>query len=322
MSIEKINQGDQLSQSADLVNDNIDKLKMLFPEIVTEGRIDFKVLQQVLGEELEEEEEYYRFTWAGKSQARREAHKPSTGTLRPAKEESLDWDTTENMYIEGDNLEVLKLMQKSYAGKIKMIYIDPPYNTGKDFVYKDNYKDNLKNYQEITGQIDSEGNKTATNSDSDGRYHSNWLNMMYPRLRLARNLLKENGVIFMSIDDNEIDNLKKIAEDIFGEDNFISTIAWRKSDNQANIGDFARVKEYIICIARNKDTLELYKLPLTEKAKNEYRYEDENGKFRRSILLHKTRGRHFYEITTKSGNILNFWPLSCFIEASINSLKL
>jgi adenine-specific DNA-methyltransferase len=157
MIIEKIEKKDNLSQSANIVQNNINKLKTLFPEIVTEGKIDFNVLQEVLGENLEEAEEYYRFTWAGKAQARREAHKPSTGTLRPAKEESLDWDTTQNMYIEGDNLEVLKLMQKSYAGKIKMIYIDPPYNTGKDFVYKDNYKDNLKNYQEVTGQVDSEG---------------------------------------------------------------------------------------------------------------------------------------------------------------------
>ena len=246
MPIEKINQGDQLSQSADLVNDNIDKLKMLFPEIVTEGRIDFKVLQQVLGEELEEAEEYYRFTWAGKSQARREAHKPSTGTLRPAKEESLDWDTTQNMYIEGDNLEVLKLMQKSYAGKIKMIYIDPPYNTGKDFVYKDNYKDNLKNYQEVTGQIDSDGNKISTNSDSDGRYHSNWLNMMYPRLRLARNLLKDDGVIFMSIDDNELENLKKISDEIFGEENFIAQIMPIVNPGGRDYNQIAVTHEYLI----------------------------------------------------------------------------
>ena len=182
MAIDKISSEDKQSSSKDLVQENIEQLKKLFPEIVTEGKIDFKTLQQVLGEEIEDKEEFYRFTWAGKSQARREAHKPSTGTLRPAKKESLDWDTTQNMYIEGDNLEVLKLLQKSYAGKIKMIYIDPPYNTGKDFIYKDNYKDNLKNYQEVTGQIDSEGNKTSTNSDSDGRYHSNWLNMMYPRL--------------------------------------------------------------------------------------------------------------------------------------------
>ena len=250
MPIEKINQGDQLSQSADLVNDNIDKLKMLFPEIVTEGRIDFKALQQVLGEELEEEEEYYRFTWAGKSQARREAHKPSTGTLRPAKEESLDWDTTQNMYIEGDNLEVLKLLQKSYAGKVKMIYIDPPYNTGKDFVYKDNYKDNLKNYQEVTGQIDSEGNKTSTNSDSDGRYHSNWLNMMYPRLRLARNLLKDDGVIFMSIDDNELENLKKVGNEIFGEENFVANIIWRGGKRNAAKW-ISNSHEYMVFFAKN-----------------------------------------------------------------------
>jgi adenine-specific DNA-methyltransferase len=258
MSIEKINTGDQLSQSADLVQNNIDKLKSLFPEILTEGKIDFKVLQQVLGEELEEEEEYYRFTWAGKSQARREAHKPSTGTLRPAKEESLDWDTTQNVYIEGDNLEVLKLLQKSYAGKIKMIYIDPPYNTGKDFVYKDNYKDNLKNYQEVTGQLDDDGNKTTTNSDSDGRYHSNWLNMMYPRLRLARNLLKDDGVIFMSIDENEVDNLIKVGKEIFAEENHLSTLIWSLSSGP-QAGHFTRSHEYVIVFCKKRDSLNYFK---------------------------------------------------------------
>ena len=202
-------------------------------------------------------------------------------------------------------MEVLKLLQKSYVRKIKMIYIDPPYNTGKDFVYKDDYKDNLKNYRQITGQIDSEGNKLFTNSDSDGRYHSKWLNMMYPRLILARNLLKEDGVIFISIDDNEIENLKKLCDEVFGEVNFISTIAWRRSDNQPNIGNFARVKEYIVCFAKNKEMVNLYKLPLTEKAKSKYTYRDKIGDFRRSILLDKTRGRYFYEVKTKSGNILN-----------------
>ena len=305
MSLEKITQGAEQTKSLDLVNENIQKLKELFPEVLAEGKIDFKVLQEILGEELEEGEEYYRFTWAGKAQARREAHKPSTGTLRPCKEESVDWDTTQNLYIEGDNLEVLKLMQKSYANKVKMIYIDPPYNTGKDFVYKDNYKDNLKNYQQVTGQVDDEGNKLSTNSESDGRYHSNWLNMMYPRLRLARNLLKEDGVIFMSIDDNEIDNLRKISDEIFGEDNFVIQIAWRKSDNQANIGNIARVKEYILCYCKNVLFLSLNKIPLTEKAKKEYSYKDENGSFRRAILLDKTRGRHFYEVKTKNGKILN-----------------
>ena len=256
MIIEKIEKKDNLSQSANIVQNNINKLKTLFPEIVTEGKIDFKALQQVLGEELEEAEEYYRFTWAGKSQARREAHKPSTGTLRPVKEESLDWDTTENMYIEGDNLEVLKLMQKSYAGKIKMIYIDPPYNTGKDFVYKDNYKDNLKNYQEVTGQIDSDGNKISTNSDSDGRYHSNWLNMMYPRLRLARNLLKDDGVIFVSIGVEEFSNLKSLMNEIFGEVNFVEVFSWVKTSTPPALSTKSRkTNEYILCFEKNKTNL-------------------------------------------------------------------
>ena len=249
--IEKIKQGDDLSQSKDLVNDNIEKLKSLFPEIVTEGKIDFKALQEVLGEELEEGEEYYRFTWAGKAQARREAHKPSTGTLRPAKDESVDWDTTQNLYLEGDNLEVLKLLQKSYASKVKMIYIDPPYNTGKDFVYKDNYKDNLRNYQELTGQIDSDGNKMNTNSDSDGRYHSNWLNMMYPRLRLARNLLSDDGVIFISLDDNEADNAIKMCKEIFGEENCIEKIIWKRRSGPPNDKIIAAVHEYILMFSKD-----------------------------------------------------------------------
>ncbi len=257
MSIEQINKGDNLSQSENIVESNIEKLKALFPEIVTEGKIDFKVLQEVLGEEVEQGEEYYRFTWAGKANARREAQKPSTGTLRPAPEESVDWDTTQNLYIEGDNLEVLKLLQKSYAGKVKMIYIDPPYNTGKDFVYKDNYKDNLRNYQEVTGQLDEEGNKLSTNSDSDGRYHSNWLNMMYPRLRLARNLLKDDGVIFMSIDDNEIENLLKIGNEIFGEENRVDILKWKRKKQPSFLAKHtAKVMEYILVFSKQKNVLE------------------------------------------------------------------
>lgn len=255
MSIDKIKTGDDLTQSLDIVSDNISKLKELFPEALTEGKIDFKVLQDILGNEIEEEEEFYRFTWAGKSQSRREAHKPSTGTLRPCKEESVDWDTTQNLYIEGDNLEVLKLLQKSYSNKVKMIYIDPPYNTGKDFVYKDNYKDNLKNYQQITGQVDDEGNKTSTNSESDGRYHSNWLNMMYPRLRLSRNLLKEDGVIFMSIDDNELENLIKLCNEIFGEECFLNLINIKAKDSSgaSGGGEDKRLKkniEYLLCYTK------------------------------------------------------------------------
>lgn len=263
--MEKITPNSELTKSKDLVAENIEKLKELFPEINTEGHIDFKVLKQILGEEIEEDEEFYRMTWAGKSMARMEAQKPSTGTLRPCKDESVDWETTENLYVEGDNLEVLKLLQKSYAGKVKMIYIDPPYNTGKDFVYKDNYKDNLKNYQEVTGQIDSEGKKLTTNSDSDGRYHSNWLNMMYPRLKLAKNLLSDDGVIFMSIDDNEVDNLRKLGTEIFGEHNFITTFVWRRRKTQANLAKhIAPVHDFILAFSKKNEKLKLNRVPFSE----------------------------------------------------------
>ncbi|WP_233884181.1 site-specific DNA-methyltransferase [Tenacibaculum piscium] len=293
--MEHIKNGDKLSMSKDLLQENIEKLKDLFPELITENKIDFNVFRDVFGDEVEEEDEYYRFTWAGKAQARREAHKPSTGTLRPVKEDSVDWNTTENVYIEGDNLEVLKLLQKSYAGKVKMIYIDPPYNTGKDFVYKDNYKDNLKNYQEVTGQIDSEGNKLSTNSDSDGRYHSNWLNMMYPRLRLARNLLKEDGVIFISIDDNEVDNLKKIGNEIFGEENFIASIIWKHTQQSKNDErHFSRQFNYNIAFAKNLSELENFRFERTVKDNKNYSNidNDPNGDWRsgdvRSPNLRKT----------------------------------
>jgi len=208
-------------KSLDIVSENIQNLKELFPEVFAEGKIDFTKLQEELGEFTDKENERYNFTWNGKQEAKRIAQTPSTGTLKPCKEESKNWDTTQNLYIEGDNLEVLKLLQKSYHKKVKMIYIDPPYNTGKDFVYKDNFRDNIKNYMEQTGQIDSDGNRLSTNSDTNGRYHSDWLSMMYPRLKLARNLLKDDGVIFISIDDNEVGNLRKLCDEIFGEDNFI-----------------------------------------------------------------------------------------------------
>ncbi|ALQ38959.1 DNA methylase N-4 [Fusobacterium hwasookii ChDC F300] len=292
-----------------LVQENAKKLKEIFPEIFIEGRIDFELLRQICCgggvQDLENSKERYSLTWNGKSEARQIAQEVSTGTLRPAKEESKNWDNTENIYIEGDNLEVLKLLQKSYHGKIKMIYIDPPYNTGKDFVYKDNFRANIENYKKVTGQVSEEGTKLTTNTDTDGRYHSNWLNMMYPRLKLARNLLTDDGVIFISIDDNEQANLKKICDEIFGEENFVAQIAWRKSDNQANIGNIARVKEYILSYSKNDKLFYLNKMKLTEKAKKEYRYKDDRGFFRRSILLHKTRGRYKYDLKTPTGKILS-----------------
>ncbi|HCJ8640222.1 TPA: site-specific DNA-methyltransferase [Escherichia coli] len=242
------------SQSMDIVADNISKLKELFPEAFIEGKVDFDALKEVLGDYVDGREERYSFTWNGKSKARMLAQTPSAGTLRPCKEESVDWDNTQNLFIEGDNLEVLKLLQKSYHKKVKMIYIDPPYNTGKDFVYKDNFKDNIKNYKEITGQVDGEGRNLSNNPETSGRYHTDWLNMMYPRLKLARNLLKDDGVIFISIDDNEFANIRKIADEIFGEENFIASIVWqggRKNDSRR----FSVVHDYILVYVKNENYL-------------------------------------------------------------------
>lgn len=249
--MEKITAHHPLSQSADLVKENLETLKRLFPTIVKEGKIDVDELKALLDEEIETNEEYYRFSWAGKSEARREANKPSTATLRPNKADSKNWDTTGNIFIEGDNLEVLKLLQKSYAGKIKMMYFDPPYNTGNDFVYKDNYADNLGNYLALTGQTDDEGKKLSTNSESDGRYHSNWLNMMYPRLKLARNLLTEDGVLFISIGQEEVSNLVKLSDEVFGEENRISIVG-RLAKSGGNKGNFFSPNiEYLIVLAKN-----------------------------------------------------------------------
>jgi adenine-specific DNA-methyltransferase len=246
---------DHDGSSLNIVQDNIEQLKTLFPDIFSEGKIDFDKLKETLGDTVETREERYNFTWHGKSQARRIAPTPSTGTLRPCKAESKHWDSTENLFIEGDNLEVLKLMQKSYHKQVKMIYIDPPYNTGKEFIYPDNYQDNLDTYLEYTGQKDSEGRKFGTNTETTGRYHTNWLNMMYPRLKLARNLLRDDGVIFISIDDNEVANLRKLCDEIFGEENFVSQFIHKNnsSKNQAQLVSVST--EYFYCFAKNKNAL-------------------------------------------------------------------
>lgn len=267
--------------------------------------INFDVLRQLLGDNaVEDAPEAYEFNWVGKQAARAEVLEPIKKTLRPVKEDSVDWDNTQNLYIEGDNLKVLKLLQKSYLGKVKMIYIDPPYNTGNDFVYHDDFAMSADEYAEASGSVDELGNKYIKNMDSNGRFHSDWCSMMYSRLMVARTLLTEDGVIFISIDDNEVENLRKICDQIFGEENFISQICWRRTDNQPNIGYFARVKEYILLYSKHK-TFSLGRLPLSEKAKAEYRYKDAKGMFRRAILLDKTRGRKFYSKKTKLGTILN-----------------
>src|SRR6202165_5241873 len=223
----------QLPERLDLRSENIaadrrEELLSLFPEAATEsGKLDFDQLRRALREEVDAGPERYSMTWPGKADCFKAIQTPSTGTLVPSATQSVNFDAAENLIIEGDNLEVLKLLQKSYLGRVKMIYIDPPYNTGNDFIYPDNYAESLQTYLEYTGQVDAEGKKFSTNSDTEGRFHSKWLNMMYPRLYLARNLLRDDGAIFISIDDHEVDNLRKICSEVFGEDNFVEQVVWK-----------------------------------------------------------------------------------------------
>lgn len=240
------------TKSADILAENIKQLKALFPESLTEGKIDFEVLKQLLGGMADEREEKYGLNWHGKRRARQLALTPSTGTLRPCPDESVDWDTTQNLMIEGDNLEVLKLLQKSYAGKVKLIYIDPPYNTGKDFVYPDDFQDNIKNYLELTGQVEG-GKKISSNTEASGRFHTDWLNMMYPRIKLARNLLSPSGVIFISIGDEEVHNLREICDEVFGNENFCGVFVWEKKKKPSFLDqNMGTVTDYIVAYAKSR----------------------------------------------------------------------
>lgn len=252
--------------SADIVQENVQHLKELFPDAFTENGVNFDTLRQLLGDMkvLDEGEEKYGLNWHGKKQARQIALTPSLGTLLPCPEESVDWDTTQNLFIEGDNLEVLKLLRRSYANKVKMIYIDPPYNTGKEFVYPDNFQDNLDTYLKYTGQVDDSGLKFSSNTETGGRKHTNWLNMMYPRLKLAKSLLRHDGVIFVSIDDHELANLETLMMEIFGEENGFVPFIW-SLPRGINAGHVSRAHEYILGYAKNKDHLKLFnKLDQTE----------------------------------------------------------
>jgi len=294
-------------ESMDLTEHNIEQLRQIFPNVFTEGKIDFDALQAELGVVVEKDSERYQFTWNGKEQAKRIATTPTLGTLRPCQEESVDWEATENLFIEGDNLEVLKLLQKSYFNKVKMIYIDPPYNTGKDFVYKDDFKDNLANYKRLTEQVDQEGNPLTTNTDSSGRYHSNWLNMMYPRLKLARNLLQDDGVIFISIDDNEVHNLIKICEEIFGEDNSLDTIAWQKTFAPKNDSKyFSSEHEYILVYTKDKQKLQLNLLERSDKHNARYKNPDNDPRgewISTDLLRMEHRENSIYEIISPTGKV-------------------
>ena len=241
------------NKSTNLVNENLNAFKDLFPEAFAEGKVDFEVLKELLGSTLENNEEKYGLNWHGKRRARQLALTPSTGTLRPCPEESVNWNTTQNLMIEGDNLEVLKLLQQSYSGRVKVIYIDPPYNTGKDFIYTDDFRDNIKNYLKLTGQVDSENVKLSSNTESSGRFHTNWLNMMYPRLKIARNLLTQDGVILISIGDNEIHNLRSICDEILGYENFCGVFVWEKKKKPSFLNqNMGTVTDYIVAYAKDR----------------------------------------------------------------------
>ena len=282
--MQKIDAASPDAKSADLIAENIAALKALFPELLSERIVDGQttatinvdVLKGLVGDAtVTEAEEKYGLNWHGKRRARQLALTPSTGTLRPCPEESVDWDTTQNLMIEGDNLEVLKLLQRSYAGKVKLIYIDPPYNTGKDFVYPDNFQDNIKNYLELTGQVEG-GQKIASNTEASGRFHTDWLNMMYPRLKLARALLRRDGVIFISIDDRELSHLRALCNEVLGEESFVATIS--VVNNMKGRNDkkhVAACHEYVVVYAG--PVFSSNGLPLTDEQRAAFKYSDKSG---------------------------------------------
>ena len=275
--------------SMNKIDENVSKIATLFPNCVTEAKndngeivhkIDFDMLKQELSSVLVEgREERYQFTWPDKKQAILTANAPINKTLRPCREESVNFDSTENLYIEGDNLEVLKLLQETYLGKIKMIYIDPPYNTGNDFVYEDDFAQDAADYIANSGQTDEEGNRLVANTESNGRFHTDWLNMMYPRLKLARDLLSDDGVIFISIDDNEVENLKKICGEIFGESNFIADIIWKHTQQSKNDERFfSRHYNHTLSYAKNKSGLSKFSFKRTEEDNKNYSNPDNDSR--------------------------------------------
>ena len=306
-------------QSADGAQLNLDALYQIAPSCFTEVAepdtegvkrvINFDVLRQLLGDNaVEDAPEAYEFNWVGKQAARAEVLKPIKKTLRPVKEDSVDWDNTQNLYIEGDNLEVLKLLQKSYLGKVKMIYIDPPYNTGNDFVYHDDFAMSADEYAEASGSVDELGNKYIKNMDSNGRFHSDWCSMIYSRLMVARTLLTEDGVIFISIDDNEVENLRKICDEVFGEGNFIAQLVWERAYSPKNDAKFvSNSHDYVLMVAKNSDEFVIGRLDRTEEANARYSNPDNDprGIWKPSDMSVKTYNAECdYSITTPSGRVV------------------
>lgn len=323
--MEKITAASPEAQSADLVAGNIEQLKALFPELITEGpngtAVNVDVLKALVGDRtVTDADEKYGLNWHGKRRARQLALTPSTGTLRPCPDESVDWDTTQNLMIEGDNLEVLKLLQKSYAGKVKLIYIDPPYNTGKDFVYPDNFQDNIRNYLELTGQVEG-GQKISSNTEASGRFHTDWLNMMYPRLKLARNLLREDGVIFITIDDNEVFHLRQLLNDVFGEENFVANVVWNHTKQSKNDEKYFSRHHNQILVFRKSDKSEKFQFERSEENNRNYANPDNDpkGDWRAGdVRSPNFRATLRFPIISPSGNVIeppeNGWRWS---EASI-----
>lgn len=290
------------NSSLDITKMNIEKLKELFPNIVTEGKINFDALREILGDEVNDNKEKYQFTWHGKSASIKLAQSPSNATLRPDKKSSKNWDKTRNLYIEGDNLEVLKQLQKTYYGKIKMIYIDPPYNTGNDFVYHDDFKNSIDNYKEQTNQINK------SNPETNGRYHTDWLNMMYSRLLLSKNLLKEDGVIFISIDDHEQSNLKELCNEVFGEGNFLAQVVWERAYSPINLmKHFSPSHDYILCYAKNINCAVSNGIARSDEANERYSNPDNDprGLWKPSDLsVGPAVQENIYPIITPSGRVV------------------
>ncbi len=304
--VENIEKLSGLSMDIEVVNK--EKLKRVFPECFAEGKLDIDKLLNLCGEYIDNDFEKYKFEWKGKSECYRIAGKRSTGTLRPCSEDSVNFDTTNNIYIEGDNLEVLKLLQTAYYRKIKMIYIDPPYNTGNDFVYEDDFKDPIAKYKEVTQQT------TKSNPETMGRYHTNWLNMMYPRLRLASNLLRDDGVIFISIDDNEVTNLRKLCDEVFGEENFVECLIWKKRATPPNDRNIGRIHEFILIYAKNISNIKLGLLPRDSKSIERYTNPDNDprGPWAASDLSANGKGGRIvesciYPVINPSNN-KEYWP--------------
>ena len=284
--------------SMDLEQTNMNKLHEVFPECFSEGKLDIDKLLSLCGEYIDNDHEKYKFEWNGKSECLRLAQKRSTGTLRPCPEESVNWDTTQNLYIEGDNLEVLKLLQTSYYRKVKMIYIDPPYNTGNDFVYADDFADPMARYKEVTQQT------TKSNPETMGRFHTNWLNMMYPRLRLAANLLRDDGVIFISIDEIEMPNLRKICDEVFGEENHIADFVWHNKRGGGNDAKYVAVEhEYVLMYAKSVTNLDELFVPYSPSYMERYKEEDEVGRYFWDTFKRKS-GKQYYPIKCPDGTIL------------------